>query len=107
MTIIRYLNKSFLYFTENLLHYTPGLEHHADLRCNLAKIYHGKCKIPPLCHAYYQKCTKLDIIYYRSIEKDANKKSKVETMFFIDLFQRKELFPNVKELSIYVSHTHA
>ena len=106
MATIRYLNKSFLFFTERLLHYVPGLDLHAYLKCNLSDMYNGKCKIPPLCHAYYQKCTKLNIIYFRTTLKDINNKSKIETMFFIDLFQRKELFPKLKELSIYVSHSY-
>lgn len=107
MATVRYLSKSFIVYTQELLHYVPDLNQHAYLFADLWKVYTGEVKMPPLCHAYYKNCKKLEIIFIASTPGIKQRNwSKYETMFFYDLFHVRELFPNLTYLSIHPTHPH-
>lgn len=54
MSNIRYLNKSFIKFTTDMLHYIPDLKKDAFIRVKAPKMYKGVDKMPPLRHPYYK-----------------------------------------------------
>jgi hypothetical protein len=63
MTVLRYIDSNLLIFSQDFIHYVPGLTKNAILRASLYEIYTGKSKMPPLCHPYYTQCESLKIIY--------------------------------------------
>ena len=103
MLTLRYLNKSFIIFTEEKDSYWFQMNRRAIMKSDLAKIYLGNWKIPPLRHPYYNNWTKLRLIYWTSDENiDAYE---YETSFLLDLFSNIQLFPELTELKIFVSHS--
>jgi hypothetical protein len=103
MNKIRYLNKSFLKYTEEYLSYVEGMERKAVIKTCLKNIYSGKIYIPMLNHSYYTKCTSLIIYYEKSIAGCFKDTSDLDLRFMTDLFSIKSLFPELKELKIVVS----
>jgi hypothetical protein len=103
MTKIRFLNKSFLKYTEEYLDYIEGMERKAVIKTSLKELYNGKIYIPMLNHSYYTKCTSLTIYYEKSIAGCFNDTSDLDLRFLTDLFGIKSLFPQLKELKIVVS----
>lgn len=106
MSNIRYLSKSFIKFTTDMLHYIPDLKKDAFIRVKAPKMYKGVDKMPPLRHPYYKNWESLNVIYIVTEKNDTSVKSKYDTMLLIDLFYQDELFPNCKELTITPIHSY-
>ena len=106
MTIIRYLNKSFLAFTHENYHYWQLMKRKAYIKVNLKEIYEGYWEAPNLCHPYYSNWEKLIIIYQKWKISDMYwEKQEYNLMFIRDLFEKEWLFPCLKTLKIIVSHS--
>ena len=106
MTRIRYLNRSFLVFTQENCHYSQRMDKKAYIKANLKEIYEGELAIPMLNHPYYTNWTKLTIIYQICRFKDSNwSKQEYNNIFMKDLFERSLLFPSIKTLKIIASHS--
>ena len=106
MTKLRYLNKSFLVFTQECCHFSQRMDRKAYIKINLKEAYEGLEAIPMLNHPYYTNCTKLTVLYQICKGKDSNwKKTEYNQMFMRDLFERSKLFHSIKTLKIYVSHS--
>jgi hypothetical protein len=107
MTKIRYLNKSFIWLTQETLQYIEGLNKQAILRASLKEIYEGTVRMPIVNHPYYTNCERLKIIYQvlnKENKYPTDKKHKLLRRFMEDLFTRVTLFPNIKYLYIHFSH---
>jgi hypothetical protein len=109
MIEVRYLNKSFLWLTQQNLQYVEGLDRSAILAATLNSVYDGSTKMPIVHHPYYTQCKKLKIIYQLSggEEKGVRFKHKKLRRFMEDLFTRVDLFPNLKDLQIHFSHSQS
>jgi hypothetical protein len=109
MTEVRYLNKSFLWLTQQNLQYVEGLDRSAILAATLNSVYDGSTKMPIVHHPYYTQCEKLKIIYQLSggEEKTVKFRHKKLRRFMEDLFTRVDLFQNLKDLQIYFSHSQS
>mmetsp|Transcript_25012 Transcript_25012/g.28718 ORF Transcript_25012/g.28718 Transcript_25012/m.28718 type:complete len:518 (+) Transcript_25012:452-2005(+) len=106
MRKIRYLNKSFIVFTQENCHYSCHMIRKAYLKTSLREIYDGSKRMPIVNHPYYTNCTKLTIMYQQCKIKDSLcKPCEFDEMFFADIFTHKRLFPLLKELKIVVSHS--
>jgi hypothetical protein len=103
MNKIRYLNKSFIMYTEEYLDYIEGMERKAVIKTSLKELYSGEMHMPMLNHAYYAKCTSLAVYYEKSTAGCFNDTSDLDLRFLTDLFGIKPLFPELRELKIVVS----
>ena len=63
MIKLRYLNKSFLIFTQENCHFSMKIDRNAFIKVNLSEVYKGLSAMPMLSHPYYTNWTKLTIIY--------------------------------------------
>ena len=63
MMKLRYLNKSFLIFTQENCHFSMKIDRNAFIKVNLSEVYKGLSAMPMLSHPYYTNWTKLTIIY--------------------------------------------
>ena len=128
MVRLRYVNKSFIIFTNEYLHYMQGIDKTAVMKVSLQETYSGLYRIPPVNHPYYKYCTKLTLITQvrecdtLNIDTDLN----YDEMLFEDLFlarvnrsissklpenfntdhDNKGLFPALKKLKIVTSHSY-
>ena len=72
MKTLRYLNKSFLVFTQENSHYCHTMKRKAYIKANLKEIYEADWMMPILNHPYYTNWTKLTIIYQIWKTKDSD-----------------------------------
>ena len=106
MTKIRYLNKSFLVFTQENWHFSMRMDRKAYIKISLMDTYEGLKAMPMLNHPYYKNWTKLTIIYqYSRLKDNHSMKKEYNDMLMIDLFEKNKLFPSLKTLKIYASHS--
>ena len=98
MTKLRYLNKSFLVFTQENLHYVHNLDRKAYLKMNLQEMYDGSFRMPLLNHPYYQKWTKLTIIY-QICRYNINEKAILIKINFIKIFFKVNSKISVKKMN--------
>ena len=106
MTKIRYLNKSFIVFTQENWHYSCHMIRKAYMKVSLMEVYNGTSRIPMIAHPYYTNCTKLTLIYQLCKDKDSScKDPSIESKFIKELFEDNLLFPLINELRIWVSHS--
>ena len=107
MMKLRYLNKSFLVFTQENCHFSMKIDRNAYIKVNLSEVYKGLSAMPMLNHPYYTNWTKLTIIYQicKGQDFEVEKIDKSES-FMKELFSIRPLFPSVKTLKICASHSH-
>ena len=106
MTRVRYLNKSFIIFTQENWHYSFHMIRKAYMKVSLMEVYNGTIRIPMIYHPYYTNCTKLTLIYQLWKDKDSLwKDTSIEARFIKELFEDNLLFPLLNELKIWVSHS--
>ena len=103
---VRYLNKSFIVFTQENCHYSSQMLRRAYLKVSLKEMFEGKVRMPILNHPYYTNWTKLTIIY-QTWNKTENSDliKEYDTRFMKELFESTRFFPLLKELKIVVSHS--
>ena len=53
MMKLRYLNKSFLVFTQENCHFSMKIDRNAYIKVNLSEVYKGLSAMPMLNHPYY------------------------------------------------------